>query len=62
MQTYFVHPKDLTVLTEMLDLHLWSDDDSNETENLILKIEPGTLIPVIKAYSILKNVSADEHL
>ena len=37
IQNYFVHPNGLTdgltVSTEILNLHLRSDDSSNETEN-----------------------------
>ena len=32
IQNFFQHPNGLTVLTEIYDLHLWSDDSSNETE------------------------------
>ena len=32
-QNCFVHPHDLIVSTQILNLQLWSDDSSNETEN-----------------------------
>ena len=35
LQNCFLHPNGLTVLTEILNLYLWSDDSSNETENFI---------------------------
>ena len=33
IQNCFVYPNGLTVSTEIWNLHLWSDDSSNETEN-----------------------------
>ena len=33
IQNRFVHPNTGTVWTEFWNLHLWSDDSSNETEN-----------------------------
>ena len=33
MQSFFLHPDGLNNLTEILNLHLWFDDPSNETEN-----------------------------
>ena len=33
IQNCFVRPNGLTLSTETLNLHLWSDDSSNETEN-----------------------------
>ena len=33
IQNCFVHLNGMTVSTEILNLHLWSDDFSNETEN-----------------------------
>ena len=33
IQNCFVHPKDFTVSTEILNLRNWSDDTSNEIEN-----------------------------
>ena len=33
IQNCFVHPNSFTVSTEILNIHLWSDDSLNETEN-----------------------------
>ena len=35
--TKLLDQKSLMISTEILSLHLWSDDSSNETKNLILK-------------------------
>ena len=32
MQDCFVHPKDLTGSTEIVSLHFWCDDSSNEAD------------------------------
>ena len=37
IQNCFVHPNGWTVTSEILNLHLVSDDSSNEIENKILK-------------------------
>ena len=33
-----VHPTDLTFSIEILNLHIWRDSSSNETENWIFKV------------------------
>ena len=37
IQNCFIHPKGLTVSNKLLNLHLWSNNYSNETKKLHLR-------------------------
>ena len=41
-QNCFVHPNGLTISTEIINLHLWNDNSSNETGNQTLKNKTAT--------------------
>ena len=57
MQTGFVYPNGLTVSTEIWNLHLMSDDFSNETENQILQNRMCTF-NLFSSYWVIFTVAA----